>query len=338
MDIDVYFSVGGEQEYNPPIHVWHYHWARDQRRERQHYRQLIGKREVKGQALNIGDLLDDGSTRRAILNWDYEGKLKSVPLTSGAAQASIQKRSRDPFRDTFPAPLARTLLQEVQAQNFDSIRSLPDFLRESPSVRVEKNAVPGYFKIVAAHPDDRGGGNCKGCVARLVFDSAHGGLICRTKFEVSANKAATAPAPTIVESEVLKWSEPKPGVFIPMETRSRAVAPKFDNGKDKVLADAKMVVSNVRINEAVPDSAFRLAFPENAIVNDLTDPAKPQYHLWGPNDTILASSEDIRALVAPGSLAPSAGRGWRGWIGPLGCSALLVLLLGIWFYRKWRAT
>jgi hypothetical protein len=120
-----------------------------------------------------------------------------------------------------------------------------------------------------------------------------------------------------------------------VEVRSRHVAPKYDNGQDKLLSEARMVASNIRVNDEVPESAFVMPFPENSIVHDYSDPKKPQYHLWGADDKPAATSEDVLSLPVPLGLDSSRSAGfWRVWMAPAGFGALLVVLVGAWYYRR----
>jgi hypothetical protein len=332
MDIDFYFSSVGKGPIDPPLHMYHEHWARDPLRERQHYRRLVEPlTNRQGQAIGISDMLDNGNSRRLVENWDYAANGTKIPDGPNAVRAKLLQRSRD-VPSVFPSYIGGFYFQTAQGPSL-SIVSISEFLRDSPRVTLGEVDSMGRREIVALHPDDVTAGPGKGRVTHLFFDPRHGGLVSRNIVTAPPNEWATAP--TTWESEVTKWSEPRPGVFVPVEVRSRHVAPKYDNGQDKLLSEARMVASNIRVNDEVPESAFVMPFPENSIVHDYSDPKKPQYHLWGADDKPAATSEDVLSLPVPLGLDSSRSAGfWRVWMAPAGFGALLVVLVGAWYYRR----
>ncbi|MBC8003326.1 MAG: hypothetical protein H7X97_12135 [Opitutaceae bacterium] len=335
-DIDVYYSNPNGKASDPPVHVWHYHWARDTQRERLHYRQLVGETKNKEQLSDRGDMLDDGSVRRVLMNWDYSKAEMVLPDGPNNISAQLRQRSRQPPRTIFLNPLANVILQAVQPQQMDIVRTVPEFIDESPQVTLVKTDQAGQEEVIAAHPDDRNGGNYKGCVTHLVFDAVHGGLICRQKTRSPANSHATLP--NTIDLEIVKWSEPRPGVFLPLETRRTAVVFEAGDAKGQLAAESRMVISNVKVNEEVPESAFSLPFPKNLVVEDSTDPAKPVFHLWGADDKIAATSVDRIGLPVPVSSAPPEGWRWKAWLAPIVFAMVIVGLVGVWIYRRSKST
>lgn len=333
MDIDAMAITSGEVAGDDKP-IWHYHWAKSATKERQHYEAVagVGKDKDGNPSLPMGDVLDDGVVRRVLVEYDLR---KSPPIDGrqpGKVRAQLKPVSRIDDRRLAPFPLASFLLQGVRIISGDSLRTIPEFLKEASSVTYRIDPTSSDVEIIADHPDTVSGGPFKGCKVSLLFERAKGGLVSRQIITRPTSEFNTALV--IDEKRVTKWFEPKPGIFIPKEVTGNSTAPDFPPDK-RNLGGQRLIARNIKYNEAVSDAAFDLVFPANVIVVDTTNPSEVKYHVWGTGDKPAETTTSLTTLTPPqDSNASTSWQRFRGWVPFAGFGIVLATVLLIWFRRR----
>lgn len=135
------------------------------------------------------------------------------------------------------------------------------------------------------------------------------------------------------EREVREFREGPPGVFFPVRIHHRSIH------KGALMSEANLVVSELRINEAIDPAKLRLTFPKGTYVNDRTKGV----------EYIAAADESpdpptgVRPISpqTPGRVQYATGQGPEtpsSWQHTLAWTALAVAGASamVWLFARWR--
>ncbi len=175
--------------------------------------------------------------------------------------------------------------------------------------------------------DDSAKSNAHGFTMEIYFDPSVNYLVRKATY------AQKNQAPWVVY-EVQEFKELKPGIFFPV----RAIATHFDHGTEIDHFECSM--TNIQINEPIPDEIFELTYPEGETmldsltgtsykINAFGDPiTEPVAHAANPpamKTLTLGEKTDSSTMEAPTS--------WYFYILPLSL-LILGLAFALHYFRK----
>ncbi len=221
-----------------------------------------------GVPLNCSDSFITNDFARSVLNWDWQRSRPIVPSNQGAARAFMGKPSTHESNGGY-VDQWRVLLFGVGV-TAELPWMVKDFVQNSKGPKI----INGKIQFPHPNHDSNGPGAKTNC--ELGFNS--NGLVDYYAFEF------TTPDGQLRQTETItKFAEPISGVFFPEE-----VMVEFKRTKDNFISFLmKNRISNIRVNEQVPEIAFDFRFPENVVVvdKDLKDgQTKFDIYLWGSDN------------------------------------------------------
>lgn len=139
-----------------------------------------------------------------------------------------------------------------------------------------------------------------------------------------------------IEVEVQSFEEVKPGVFFPKRSKKKLI------GNDEEIALWETTLSNLRINEPLPDSLLQASFPEGTVVTDQIRGVSYRVNADGQPTGLTAAQftepAPISGQQSGGEATPlDAERSrWPVWTTVAAASCVLLLVGTILKWRKQR--
>lgn len=310
---------------DPPVLRVIRRWSFDGRIERERYRFINPPMATsEGLPLNLGDIFEDGTTAKVLMNWDTEAPQRITPQRQGTVKAWYGPQQPGPYY-FFSHPRQTFALFEIQPRLEERSRSLAQFVRDSPKVTFSGPvSVRGHdtWKLEMAHPDSGPDGEMKGSVVEAYLDPSVGYLIRKLVIQPSAGASnGTNDLGIRVEREITKFESVGDGAYFPVEAEYRSYPIGLLDGRPSVVD--RLVGERIVVNSTLPADAMNFAFPEHALVQET--PAvngKYKVFVWGPDNTPARSILNIDELgPEPDATAQSRG--------PLGLVVVVCGLLGI---------
>jgi hypothetical protein len=166
----------------------------------------------------------------------------------------------------------------------------------------------------------------------IQFDPAVNYLVRRVTYTTSGEKGRICR-----ENEIAEFKECTPGVYFPERARGRTVT---EGGKP--FFTYSVVLSDIQVNEPLPDDVFRFRYPEGVILTDSIRGTSYRVDANGNRispETLMGNvpppPEGEPALAHPGRETQEEPRPATRWIMPV--SLGMLALGGILFVvRRWR--
>jgi hypothetical protein len=328
MTIDVHrLSKNGKRDV-PPLHNYTLRWSMEGELERQQYRNHAGQiTNSRGEPTNLGDLFQDGTTTKIMLNWDPEDPQPINPHQQGTLNCWYEPQGTGPAAGGFYHPREQFAMFRIQTQTRDRRRTLSEIVSASPRVSLEGSTRVGILdtqKIVIDHPESAPGGAFAGVVIEVFLDPSVNFLI--RKMVIRHQDGATT-GDLIIVREVNEFADYGDGVFVPIEMIFTMYAPEVFDGP---TYESRWVARDVTVNAELPADTFSFRFPDQALVK--VEPpidGRRTVYLWGPDGLPL---REINGFM---DLGPIPGSGSAFFVS---FGLTLLLLLVAVFVIRWRWT
>lgn len=254
-------------------------WAKDAKRERKRFA-FADTRFADGSPMNDvrADLLADDQFVRILWNWD-ETRQAAAADSSGVRGEILPTGATGSgwFLDA-----STMLLQRVRPKVNDKGWSAGEYVRAGGNAKVLPGVEQLGYRLVPVavdHPDTRTSGRppASGVKSTLYFAPDLGGIVLKQVHEYPAGSGATEPLR--VEVTAVKLEQVDGGIMLPTRVKFVTMAV----GPPPRVIDQAMIVSQVAINEHVPESAFDFRFPPGTIVTQQTANG-PIEHVWGEDN------------------------------------------------------
>lgn len=300
-------------------------WSKLGQLERQRYRGFVGMTtNADGLPVNLGDLLEDGMTVKVLRNWDWASPQSITPHRQGTVRAWYGPDERTTFSG-FANPRYHFALFGIQTRTSDTCRTLRQFVKESPSVKLMGPvSLRGHetWKLEMEHPDTRHGGSESGQIVEVYLDPEAGYLIrSLVVHHPVSNPEDPTEVPLRAERDVTKFQRHGDGVYFPVEAEFRLYPVGLLEGRPSLVQ--RLVGSKITVNQTLPVDAMDFRFPEHAVVNE-TPAVNGKYKafLWGPDDKPLRQVYDFDDLGPDPDRRPRTG-------GTVGWGLVLIAAVGI---------
>lgn len=311
-----------------------YRWTKAGQRERFTFIRHDVKPTLDGRPQGLMDVVLDGSKYQLLGNWDPKRPQRISPEQQGTVMAHMGPQTN--VNPAGPSPAAHFLF----AVDYPPGRSLAELVRVSRHAAVKGTSTVGGHQtwVIGAESPEEGD---RKTFFEIHLDPKVNYMVCKVvKDKPMAKRANSKNVGITSTTEVVRFAEVKEGLFFPIQlTGTSSSTPS---------ATVQTTVTSVRINDPLPDDAFRIEFPKYALVEDyaLAD-GKARVHIWGeakPLATVTTQAEidafvdQLRAdpkAAAELGLEPAGSAGIRRyvlWSAPV----LLVLALVAVVWRRVR--
>jgi len=142
------------------------------------------------------------------------------------------------------------------------------------------------------------------------------------------------------EDEITDFTECSPGLFFPRNAAGRSGAP------ENWTLTTKSVLSEIRVNQALPADTFRIRFPHNVIMTDAIRGTRYRIDSNGNRISEETPYANVKSIPPPG-VDPSDDpphvetreepRSWTRWILPISVAILVAGLIAAHIRRRRRA-
>jgi hypothetical protein len=338
MEIDSWETWRNGKELRKRRHLSTWIYSKQGTLQRQRYVYHGVSKDAQGRAKDSGDLFEDGTVERCLINWNAQRPYALFDRDQGPLQAWYRPQ-HDTSPTPFPDPGEQFAMLGVQNRIVEPRRSLSEFLAACGgqiTVGPAPRAGSWLIKVDSPHTKDgleHGLGVLEG--AEIELDSTVNYMIRRLLFRTSDPQPDNPRSSNlIVEREVLEFLPCENDAFVPKRVRSTMWAPKvLKEPTQRSERDAGMII----VNHDLPDSAFGFAFPENAIVRELPPvDGKTRAFVWGPDNKPAREIHSVSDLLP---LPPNLASGNKfvdsiGLIIALFLIGLLVLSVAAISYRS----
>ncbi len=183
----------------------------------------------------------------------HDGEMKALETRKGKNNKLVRAGSLSSNKKTISI-VTNPWVQGILRVPLQLDRVFDDALAERSRIlelaRVQQDGNTLYRARFSAPPV---GGNQQAVEHEALFDPQHGFLVRKTRCSTAKYRQ---------ELDVLKFAEPKPGIFFPSEVELRV----FND--DKLRSKTRVTFTSVRVNGVVDPSYFELHFPEGISVAD----------------------------------------------------------------------
>lgn len=256
-------SLNG-RHFDPPQLDGEYRLSISGRKERHRY--AWNSVQTNGRTEGFGDLFQDGTTTKVLLNWDPKVPQKITPRRQGTVIAWFQPQGM-PVPAAFGNLPCRFLAFGLQIDYSDKRRTLREFVEGSPRVQLAGETKVGQHDIITLtmkHPDAKTAGTFANVSVDVSLDAAVNYLI--RKVAVDRPKGEIHHEHLKLELEVLRFRDFGEGVFVPVEVSSKMYAPELFKGP---TLERREEVESITVNADLPRDAFDFSFPKDAQVVEL---------------------------------------------------------------------
>ncbi len=308
-------------------------WSKRDDVERIRYRYDYLRPE-DGLPVNIGDMIQDGRTRRTLLNWDPTNPQKIEPLNNGTVKARVEPQT--PRLPGFFAHPSVFLGLRMQLNSQDLALTLAELVRASPRAEVRgKVRIHGYdtWRIFVEHPNNSGP-KSDGSFYEVFVDPAVNFMVRR----VEAHDRATTVdklkvSPYTYSREIQEFHDCGGGVFVPTRFEDQSLG----DGRAAPSMVLHGDVRNLTVNVELPPDALDFAFPKHVLVRFLPPVnGKAKKSLWGDNDTPILEVHKAQDLVEYTRRLSPASRASSVLVFVLANIAIAFAIIAILSYRKVR--
>ncbi len=290
-----------------------------------------------GRVVDFADLLEDGEQSKVILNWNPTRPYKLHPWRQGSLKAHFEPMG-SLTHPRFSNPDCSFALLRIQLQQADARRTLRDLVRESGSVKVEKDAdVDGHscWAIHIAHPHSRTRGEFSGARFSVYLDPQVSFLV-RKCISFDIDPAPRNPQTCAIETHrmVKEFRGIGDGIFFPEVVEVVSYARKLLSDKPNQVL--RFEAQKLRINSPIDPAVFEFVYPENALVYRYpVEHGKHNVWLWGPDN------KPLKQIVEQSDLGPLPVSGDEGtglariiWLVVAASLVSVLLAAGYRWFRR----
>lgn len=302
-------------------------WSKQGSVERVRYRYHDLDPDSRGLPRNLGDLIQDGRSRKSLLNWDPKHPQAITPVQQGTVRATVEPQT--PELPGWFADPAVSLCMRLSYSARDRPRLLAELVRQSPRVILKgKERVRGHetWRIFLEHPGIRGKRNPDDYF-EVFLDPAVNFMISRVITRRGGIKTTEGDTVWTTTTDVLSFRDCGQGVFIPVETEEIVLDSRYKD--DVPLFVYHESVSGLVVNQELPPDALDFKFPKYAQVRFLPPvKGKVKAQLWGDDDKPILDINGSRDLMK--YMVTHQEPGWLN-VSPtaLGAVSIATVVLGV---------
>lgn len=237
--------------------VWLWRWTKRGDLERVRYQFDYIKPTAPGQTMNLGDMIQDGRTRKVLTNWDPANPQPITPMHPGTVTAMVLPQTPEPM-GWFPDP-ATILNIKLLMNGADTPRSLAEVVKVAPNPVVKGRARVGEYDTWHLHADQPATeATPKGSYFDVYLDPAANFMIRKVVAHTEAERMPGGMSLTTdFITEVVEFRDCGEGAFVPVRIEQRS----FGGGSNSVM---RVRTEDLVVNRELPSDALDFRFPKYA--------------------------------------------------------------------------
>jgi hypothetical protein len=328
--VSVKCTERGGVKQDPAVAMWKLRWSKSGTMSRIRCENLHSSIvDARGDSVDrFVDVLEDGETMSILLNWDPIKRPRLEARDQRTVQAYTYPQSPQ-LPGLIPSVLTQHALFEIAANAFDSRRTVRQLFAQSPGVSdaslVEFDGEQ-LVVVKAVHPDTRFGKTYKNTKFEIYFDPTLNYLVRRVRVLTPPDSSKGLESGLIEDRVAGRFEKFENGVWFPMlvEVDIKSAGRSYSNSK------YLLEVTDITINDELPQDAMDFQFPENCVVvhNPPVD-GRRKGTLYGKDNKPI---KDVASINELPELPDQIGESWFNrnslyWLGVFALFALLVVAI-----------